>query len=196
MRNGQLTFGFRSSPRPVSLTIAEISHVYALLSLQPVANCFPSVGNDTQSTASACWRGEPMGRPFSRFHNRAVLSRDALAKIRSLGETATALMEWVCSVKTAICCQVIVFHVLIDSSCEPEISIFPSAVQARQFTSAMCPSYLQQGFIARISCVTAVGRDIVSPGIATTTTLSQLPPATIYAITHPEMCLLGFDVCD
>jgi hypothetical protein len=62
--------------------------VYALLSQQPVANCFPSVENDTQYTGSVCWRGEPMNWPFSRFHNRAVLSYDALARIRPFGEIA------------------------------------------------------------------------------------------------------------
>jgi hypothetical protein len=84
----QLTFGFKSSLRPASFTITEISHVYALLSEQPVANSFPSVENDGHSTTPVCWRGEPMGWPFSRFHNRAVLSSDALARIRPFGEIA------------------------------------------------------------------------------------------------------------
>src|ERR1700709_786171 len=36
-------------------------------------------------------------------------------------------------------CQVVVFHVLIEESPDPEISVFPSGVQARQFTACVCP---------------------------------------------------------
>src|ERR1700710_1956289 len=110
----QLTFGFRSSLRPASSTIAEISHVYAFVSQKPVANCFPSVENDGHSTASACWRGEPMGWPFSRFQSRAVSSYDALARIRPFREIAMPKTVLVCPVQTAICSQVVVFHILIE----------------------------------------------------------------------------------
>src|ERR1700709_1766378 len=119
----QLTFGFKSSLRPASSTTAEISHVYALLSQQAVANCFPSVENDGHSTASVCWRGEPMGWPFSRFQSRAVLSNDALARIRPFGEIAMPKTPLVCPLQTAICSQVVVFHVLIEESSDPEISL-------------------------------------------------------------------------
>ena len=44
MKNGQLTVGFN---RPASLRIPEISHEYALSSVQPVASSLPSVENDT-----------------------------------------------------------------------------------------------------------------------------------------------------
>jgi hypothetical protein len=63
-------------------------------------------------------------------------------------------------------------------------------------TQLACPSNLRQGRIARVSCAAAAGTDIVFPGIATTTTLSQLSSATIYAIAHQEMCLLWSDVGD
>src|ERR1700709_1261867 len=142
MRNGQLTFGKRSSSRPASLTITDISHEYALLSQQPVASNFPSVENDTQSTGCACWRGEPMGWPFSMFHNRAVWSQDALARIRPFGDIAMPWTALVCPVKTVICCQVAVLHILIKGSYDPgpEISVFPSGVQARQYTPEnSCP---------------------------------------------------------
>src|ERR1700709_479169 len=140
MRNGQLTFGFkRSSPRPASLTMADTSHMYALLSSQPVASSLPSGANDVHLTQSSCWRGEPMGWPVSKFHNRAVLSQDALARIRPFGEIAMPWTVLVCPVQTAICCQVVVFHVLIDKSPDPEISVFPSGVQARQYTVLVSP---------------------------------------------------------
>jgi hypothetical protein len=58
--------------RPASVTIAEISHVYELLSEQAVASSFPSVEKDTEFTISACQNGELMGWPFSRFHNCTV----------------------------------------------------------------------------------------------------------------------------
>src|ERR1700710_1209943 len=80
-----------------------------------------------------------MGWPVSRFHNRAVLSYDVLARIRPFGEIATPLTGLACPVQTAICCQVIVFHVLIEESPDPEISVFPSVVQARQVTVAVSP---------------------------------------------------------
>src|SRR5882757_7853994 len=115
MRNGKLTFGFnRSSSRSASLKIVGISHVYALLSSHPVASSFPSLEKDTQLTPSACWRGEAIGWPLSRFHNRAVSSQDALARIRPLGDIAMSQTWQVCPVKTWICCQVVVFHVLIE----------------------------------------------------------------------------------
>src|ERR1700709_558510 len=123
MRNGQLTFGFRRSLNPASLAIADISHVYALLSRQAVASSLPSAENETPSTRFTCWRGEPMGWLFSRFHNRAVLSIDALARIRPFGEITMPVTQ-LCPVKMAICCQVAVFHILIDRSRDPEISVF------------------------------------------------------------------------
>src|SRR5882757_2350719 len=140
MRNGKLTFGFnRSSSRSASLKIVGISHVYALLSSHAVASSFPSVENDTQYTGPACSRGKAMGCLFSRFHNRAVPSQDALARIRPLGDIAMSQTQLVCPVKTWICCQVVVFHALIEKSKDPEISVVPSAVQARQFTPRVCP---------------------------------------------------------
>src|ERR1700712_5057038 len=114
--------------------MADTSHMYALLSSQPVASSMPSVENDMHLTGSSCWRGEPMGWPVSRFHNRAVLSYDALARIRPFGEIAMPQTVLVCPVQTAICCQVVVFQVLIEQSPDPEISVFPSGVQARQVT--------------------------------------------------------------
>jgi hypothetical protein len=63
-------------------------------------------------------------------------------------------------------------------------------------TLSVCPSNLRQGVIVPVSCVTAAGKVIVFPGIATTTTFFQLSSAAIYAITHQEMCLLGSDVGD
>src|ERR1700710_213267 len=148
MRYGQLAFEFkRSSLRPASLTTAETSHMYAFLSKQPVASSMPSVENDVHLTKLACWRGEPMGWPVSRFHNRAVLSYDALARIRPFGEIAMRKTVLVWPVQTAICSQVIVFHVLIEESLDPEISVFPSAVQARQFTCKcnVCPLRFARG---------------------------------------------------
>src|ERR1700710_1501249 len=113
MRNGQLTFGFkRSSPRPASFKMADTSHVYALSSSQPVASSLPSGANDVHLTQSSCWRGEPMGWPVSKSHNRAVLSDDPLTRIWPLGEIPMPQTELVCPVQTAICCQVVVFHVL------------------------------------------------------------------------------------
>jgi hypothetical protein len=136
MRYGQLTFKFkRSSLRPASLTMVETSHMYALLSTQPVTSSLPSVENDVHFTLCSCRRGELMGWPVSRFHNCAVWSQDALARIRPFGEIAMPMTPLVCPVKT-ICCQVVVFHVLIERSSDPEISIFPSALQARQFTGS------------------------------------------------------------
>src|ERR1700709_939309 len=117
MRDGQLTFEFkRSSLRPACLTTVETSHRYALWSSHPVASSMPSVENDVHLTVLSCWRGEPMGWPVSRFHNRTVLSYDALARIRPFGEIAMPQTELVCPVQTVICCQVIVFHVLIEQS--------------------------------------------------------------------------------
>src|ERR1700710_2529582 len=139
MRYGQLTFEFkRSSLRPASLTTAQTSHMYALWSSQPVASSMPSVENDVHLTNLACWRGEPMGWPVSKFHNRAVLSSDALARIRPFGEIAMPQTVLVCPVQTAMCCQVIAFHVLIESP-DPDISVVPSVVQARQVTVLVCP---------------------------------------------------------
>jgi hypothetical protein len=63
-------------------------------------------------------------------------------------------------------------------------------------TLLVCPSNVRQGLIDRVSCVTAAGKDIVFPGIATTTTHSQLSSAIIYAITHQETRSLGSDVGD
>jgi hypothetical protein len=71
-----------------SLRIIEISHEYALLFQQLVASSFPSVENDTQITSRECWRGEPMGKPLSRFHSRAVLSQHVLAMIGPFGDIA------------------------------------------------------------------------------------------------------------
>src|SRR5882757_1515715 len=140
MRNSKLTYGFnRRSSRPASLRIVGISQVYAFLSSHPVASSFPSVENDAHRTTPECWSGEAMGCPFSRFHNRAVRSKDALARMRPFGDIAMSQTKLVCPVKTLICCQVVVFHVLIDSSKDPEISVVPSGVQARQFTAEVCP---------------------------------------------------------
>jgi hypothetical protein len=138
-RNDQLTFSFkRRSLRLASLTTAEISHAYALWSVQPVVNSFPSAENDTQYTRLSCWRAEPMGWLFSRFHNRAVLSQDVLARIRPFGEIAMPLTTPVCPLKTALRRQVVqLFHVQIESF-DPEISVLPSAVQARQYTGRGC----------------------------------------------------------
>ena len=80
-----------------------------------------------------------MGRPFSRFHSRAVLSQDALARIGTLGDIAMERTQLVCPFKTWICCQVVVFHVIIESSHDPETSVLPSAVQARQNIFCVCP---------------------------------------------------------
>jgi hypothetical protein len=62
---------------------AAISHIYMFLSSQPVTSRFPSTENDTQFTFSGCWRDGLMGCPLSRFHSRAVLSYEMLAKMRS-----------------------------------------------------------------------------------------------------------------
>jgi hypothetical protein len=43
-----------------------------------------------------------MGLLFSRFHNRAVLSKDALARIRPFGEIAMPETQLVCPFKTEI----------------------------------------------------------------------------------------------
>jgi hypothetical protein len=69
-----------------------------------------------------------MGWPVSKFHNRAVLSSDALARIRPFREIAMPQIVSVCPVHTAICCQVVVFHVLIEESHDPEISDFVFAL--------------------------------------------------------------------
>jgi len=63
-------------------------------------------------------------------------------------------------------------------------------------TNLVCPSNLWQGLIARVSSGAAAGKDIVFPGIATTTTPSQLSSDTIYAITHQEIRLPGSEVGD
>ena len=47
------------------------------------------------------------------------------------------VLEW--PVKTASCCQVEVSQVLIVESKDPEISVLPLAVQARQHTLVVCP---------------------------------------------------------
>jgi hypothetical protein len=107
----------------VAITDFEISHEYALLPKLPVASSLPSLENDTQDTESACWRGEPMGWPFSRFHNCAVWSSDTLARIQPSGEIAMPVTVFVCLVKTAVCCQVVVFHVLIEQSDDPDMRI-------------------------------------------------------------------------
>src|SRR5882757_3942007 len=139
MRNATLTFGFnRRSSRPASLRIIGISQVYALLSSHPVASSFPSIENDAHRTRFECWSGEAMGWPFSRFHNRAVWSKDALARMRPFGDIAMSQTKLVFPVKTLICCQVVVFHVLIEESVDPDISVVPSAVQARQATTSLC----------------------------------------------------------
>jgi hypothetical protein len=107
----QLTFGSdRRSSRPASRKITATSHIYAFVSSQPVASCFPPAENDTQFKSSACWRGKQMGRPLSRFHNRAVLSCDALARMRPFGDIAIAMAMAVS--RTAVCCHLVVFHVL------------------------------------------------------------------------------------
>lgn len=111
-----------------------IVHAYALWSWQPVATSCPPAENDTQDTVSACLRGELIGWLLSRFHNRTVLSCDALAKMRSC--IAMALIPAVCSFRPMICSQVEVFHVLIQWSADPDIS---SAPQARQDTVSECP---------------------------------------------------------
>jgi len=76
------------SSRAASLNIAETSHIYAFLSKQPVASNFPSAENGTHFTDSACSRDKLIGSLFSRFHNRAVFSEDALASMRPFGDVA------------------------------------------------------------------------------------------------------------
>jgi hypothetical protein len=141
MGNGGLTCrSRRGSPRLVCLIIAEVSHKYAFLSQLPVARSFPSVEKDTHSTSPVCSsrRGELIitsGRPPSRFHNCAVPSRDALARIWPFGDIAMALTDWVCPVgKTTIRPQVFVFYIIIEWSSDAETSVVPSIVQATQYT--------------------------------------------------------------
>jgi hypothetical protein len=64
-----------------------------------------------------------MGRPCSRFHNCAVLSQDTLARIGPFGDIAILRTERVCPVKTWICCQVVVFHVLIEQSLNASVCV-------------------------------------------------------------------------
>jgi hypothetical protein len=57
-----------------------MAHVYTFLFWQPVTSSFPSAERAAQRTLFSCWRGGPTGRLVSRFHRRAVLSSDALAR--------------------------------------------------------------------------------------------------------------------
>ena len=138
MKNNQLTSRFKGSLLgPPFPTVSKArSQQYAFLSQQPVTSSSASVENNTQDTGFASWRGEPMDCGFSRFHNRAVPSNDALARIRPFGDMAMSWTRLVWPVKHAIWCQVVVFQILIDLSYEPEMSVLP---HARQYTVPECP---------------------------------------------------------
>jgi hypothetical protein len=114
-RNAKRTFGLdRSSSRPASLRIAETSHVYALLSQPHVATRLPSVEKNAHDTSFACWRGEPMGYPFSKFHSSAVPSNDAPARIRPFRNIA--MPRTTAAIKAAIIVQSYDPNLLSDPS--------------------------------------------------------------------------------
>lgn len=104
-----------------------MSHVYAFLFRQPVSSSFPSAEIDAQRTQLSCWRGRPTGRLVSRFHTRAVLFHDVLAKRRSLKNKK---MKFVWPRSPAKWLQVAVLNILIWPY-EPDINFFPSDVQVQ-----------------------------------------------------------------
>ncbi|KAG1814932.1 hypothetical protein DFJ58DRAFT_478671 [Suillus subalutaceus] len=129
----------RRSSRPAPFNTAGMSHVYTFLSSQPVASSFPSDEKETLFMKFVWWRGELMGWPLSRFHNCVVLSDDVLARMGPFGDIAMAKTVPVCPSSNAICFQFEVFHVLIERSDDPDISVFRSKVQAKQNTGRLCP---------------------------------------------------------
>src|ERR1700710_2290172 len=83
-------------------------------------------------------------------------------------------------------------HTCSVPSLEQVIICCPPGRCMAQQTRSVCPSNLPQGLITRVTCATAAGKDIVLQ----LPQHCQLSSATIYAITHQEMPLLGSNVRD